>query len=1188
MTSVVSPADSGANALFDAVVSSPATVVEASAGTGKTYQLERLALELIADGRARVDELLVVTFTERATNELVMRVRRTIDEALAAWAGGSPAGDGSAGWQRGQRLAEARRSFDQACITTIHAFCHGLLMDEPLATGRLLGQTQVDSQAVFGEVFRDVLRTTLSTDAAFLPYLDGFLGAHGGVASLETLLYRAATTRGRWDARYDESRLAPLVTALAATDLRALERFWKPILGHANRIGALKRRLETLASAFAQAREDRNWPALLAVVDEATKDPFCEYVDEIAAARALGPQVDALGRGLVALVALPTLKEATIQLFLPPVRAELDRRKLARGLFDFDDMITAVAQALDGPSGGELIAKLRRRFRFALIDEAQDTDATQWRIFERIFLDSGGANPCVLIGDPKQAIYGFRGADVQSYVTARAEIAARQGAIFPLDRNFRSADEVVRAVNAILDQGAAAPFFTNPHIVYDHPVSSERGALGDGAGVILLELVPPQGASKPLRVGPIKLALRRAIAVEIARLRDERPDLRLSDIFVLTRTNVEAQEISAELDLRGIPQAFYKQEGLWRTTEADHIRVLLRAIDDPLDRIARMQACLTPFFGMTLRELETLGDPPQHHPVLGRLFGWKRLADARRYPALFAEILDGSGVTRRLLLGAASDRRLTLYRQLFDQLLADTAARPLSLGEVADLLGRYAAGQFPAGREGSTRDSDIQRADLDANAVQIVTMHKAKGLEAEFVFLYGALTNFPIRGDGVHQFYRDGERVFCVAKPRLADTTDLIKINRNEEDQRLLYVALTRARHRLYLPFFPATESDDTDLFTRENDRNDHGDYRAFDKITGPYRHVNDRLRHLATDAPRFRAMFVTRTVPFTTPTAPEDPAVVSALSAWAPAIPGPGRGDGELVGDVGRLRASRRGFVITSYSRLKDASGGYQPPVLDERGTAADDAVAAAAPPEAGAPHALDLPGGAATGLFLHAVLEKASLGPLPPLPDWERQPAVQRLLAAECRRWDRNPRHLPAAARAVHAALTTTIALPDGALAGIATARQVRREVDFLFPLAAGAGQLVPAPGIDEGRFGAERGFVRGVLDVVFEHEGKVYFADWKSDMLPSFAASELRAHVAANNELQIQIYTVALSRLLGVQSQEDWESRFGGLVYVFLRGLAVQATPDAGLDVRRPSYGELRAWEQRLVSDAGGGWT
>lgn len=1168
--------------LLDTVVAHPATVVEASAGTGKTYQLEHLVFDLVAEDRARLEEILVVTFTERATHELVTRIRRTIDAGLDP---GAPHDPGARA-----RLHEARRSFDLASITTIHAFCQGLLMDEPFLTGRLLGQSQVDGRAAFGEVFRETLRAALATDHDHRRYLEAYLAISRDVDGLENLLYRAATARGRWAMPHDEAPLAALARGLLTIELPPLEAAWKRAIGHGGGANAFKRRLDALWPALDVAQASGDWLALLAALDRHLDPKLHEYLDTISRAPGIPAPLAKLVDSLSRLSRTPTVIEAVIQSLLPPVSAAVERKKLGQGLYDFDDMIGAIARALDDAVTGDLLAeKLRRRYRYALIDEAQDTEETQWRLFDRVFLRSGGGNPVVLIGDPKQAIYGFRGADVHTYVAARAAIRARGGAEVALDRNFRSAAEVVHAVNAILDQGAAPAYFTDRSIAYDHPVTSERGNLGADAGVTLFRLDLPERPPRPLAVGAIKRALRHAISERILRLLREQPALRPSAIFVLTRTNAEAREVGAAVGEVGIAHSFYKQEGLWKLPEAAHVRALLCAIADPSDRVARLHAWLTPFFGATLIELERLGDPPAHHPLMRRLHGWKALADARDYPALWASVFESSGLGPRHLFARPSRRRLALYRQIADELLAEAAARPLSAAELAATLGRYAAGQFPVTRDRAPQELDIQRADLDDDAVQIMTMHRAKGLEAAHVFLYGALTGIPIGRGEVHPF-RDGEdRVFCAGKPRHPDSVARIKAHRSEEDQRLLYVAMTRARDRLYMPFFPATDADD-DPFTSAFEV-DHGDYVAFNKITGPFLHVNQRLRELALDRRRFAELFQVEAVPFPAPERATAPDLPARIAAWSPPAPeaAPHDAAGEAM-ETARLRTSRRGFVVTSYSRLKDAEGGYQPPQLDEDAASSLDADDPPAPADPGDTTELaradELPGGAATGLFLHAVLEKVALGALPPFDEWEQSLDVQRLLASECRRWDRDPRHLGAAARMIHAALTTPIVLPGAAgLAGIAAAPRVRREIDFLFPMAAPPHAL-PGAGGDHRIVFHERGFIRGVLDVLFEHDGRACFADWKSDFLPDYSGGTVMAHVRANYDLQIRIYTVAVVRLLGVHDQKDYERRFGGSAYVFLRGVRDQSERRPtegvaqGVHVLRPTYDEVRSWERELT--------
>ncbi len=1184
-------------------------VIEASAGTGKTYLLEHLVLELLITGRARLDEILIVTFTERATAELVARVRKKVDDALAAWSTAR-----IVGWTVNSdaraRLVEARRSFDQATISTIHSFCQGILTDEPLATRRLLGQTQVDGRQIFGEVFRDVLRRTLTTDRAHLAYLDAYLGTGRGVESLEDLLYRAATTRGAWATEYDETKLRDVTERLAALDLDAvgLEKALRDNGVHPRSVTALVKRLRRLIPEAQTVLAKAAWGRILALLDTDDCVVVFPYFEKIAALTNVPPVLvplhDVARR---ALHAAPPLDEALAQRFLPIVESRLHARKLAEGLYDYDDMIRAVDDAIEGDRGQAMVAKLRKRYRFALVDEAQDTEPAQWRIFRRVFLDSDGPHPVVLIGDPKQAIYGFRGADVHTYVQAREDIRARDGTVLSLSRNFRSHPEVVAATNAIFDHQAKPRYFSGDDITYDHPVTADKPPLGTGPGVTLFDFATEADRGTAARIGTIKRALRDAIVAEIRDLQSLPRVVRLAEIYVLTRSNAEAREIATDLHRAGIANILFKPDDIFKSLEAAHVRALLLAIADPTDRAARLRAWLTPFFGVGLDDLASAADPPPDHPLLARLTTWKALADGRAYDHLWARILDDSGVARRLLLSSTGARRLTNYRHLFDILHAEASARPTSTEDLVALLGAFAAGY----RRTGGADDDAQRLETEADAVHIMTIHAAKGLEADVVFLYGGLTaRWYWRG--VHALHENSTRLRCAGKPRRQEIIDLIKSDERQEDERLLYVALTRARKHLYLPFFPGIEPGDLES---QGERTG-GDFDPFSKITGEYRHVNQRLR-VVTAEPGSAALFRKRAIASTMQTARDGAVVLAAIADWTPRPDELTASANEIGADRDReaaeaLRARCRGFDITSYSRLSSSEGGHAHspsgvPDSSADGDAPDIVVDLDADADADADtltgalidplEALDvelvadetneprgaLPGGIASGLFLHAILEKATLGELPPLPAWRQQAEVRGLIENESRRWDRDPRYFDETARLVHAGLTVPIRMPDGSvLPGLARAARVRREVDFLFPLPTTAMTPAVSP---EDRLVHERGFVRGSLDVLFEYKGRVCFADWKSNVLSNYSAETVRMQVSLNYELQIQIYTLAVVRMLGIANQAEYERRFGGIVYLFLRGLTESPTKPRsdgdGLYVHRPTFNDVERWTRALAA-------
>jgi exodeoxyribonuclease V beta subunit len=1127
-------------------------VVEASAGTGKTFLLEHLVADRLLRGDARLEEMLIVTFTEKATAELVRRLRALIDRLLAHDEPAPAGADLTNFWTLDDtaraRLLDAQRAFDRATITTIHGFCQRVLTEDAFASGRLLAQEHVDSQRAFSEAFRETLRTTLATDAALSPYLRAWLASGKTTHALERTLSQATTQQRPWGSTYDEERLRAALTAFAALpfDAKTLNGQLKTFFSDGRTANAFEPRLQTVLDISRRFVEHGNLALALISLDaavEATakKDLFSYPEDKLPARPVPGFVATAVAAFFEIAEAAVPIELAVGQLFLPHVRARLTARKAAAGRYDFDDMLHLVAEALRRPDGQALAEALRRRYRLAIIDEFQDTDGVQWEIFRTIFHGSGGSNPLIVIGDPKQAIYGFRGADVMTYQEARAAIAGAAPTL-ALDRNFRSTPTMIAATNAIFADGARAPFFDERALFRDAVAGLAAGP-DDGAlpPVTLMAVGPAPGAdaaASELRLRHVRPALTNAIADEIEALRAAMPPVPLREIFILTRTNAESQQVAQTLRTRGLPHVLYNQEGLYRTDEARHLLHVLAAIEEPRDPTRRMLAALTPFFGLSLEDLPRLMADPTSHPLEERLASWRSLADARDWPRLFERLVAESGVVERELLAGGSARRLTNLLHLCDLLRARATRSPVSLDELVRHLTALVDGLIvPDAEEGN-----VQRLEGDRDAVQIMSIHKSKGLEADHVFLYGAFS--PWRGAKVQAFERDARRWLFAGRPRRAALAAALKRETERDDQRLLYVGLTRARKRLYLPY--AGDPDVEEGAGRDED---------YWRVNGAYRHVHRRLRALFGDG-EAREHFKVQTIPCPAPPDETPAQVAAAVGAWRPEA-----ADLALDFDAASLAAKRRmhaGITLTSYTRIKQAHGGYQPPteVLDEQPVAA--------PP---APDPGRLPGGALSGIFLHALLETVPLESFAgaTVEEWAARPEIATLVEASRRKHDRDPAHRADAERMVHAALTTPLVLPSGAtLPGIASAR-VAREIEFLFPFPAAAG-------------GADAGFVKGYVDVIFEYEGRTYFGDWKSDLLPDFSPAAMTAHMAANYDLQRRLYAIALVKMLGITDEADYDARFGGTVYVFLRAL-----PN-GLDVGRPTWSELQAWERELARDLG----
>ncbi len=623
------------------------------------------------------------------------------------------------------------------------------------------------------------------------------------------------------------------------------------------------------------------------------------------------------------------------------------------------------------------------------------------------------------------------------------------------------------------------------------------------------------------------------------------------EIFVLTRTRRESQSVADALAARGIPAVLAVQEGLYETDEARQVRDLLRAIADPHDPAKRLRAWLTPFFALSLAELPAAAAGADQ-PLVDRLLSWHAAAESGDLAGLFGRILDDSGLARRELFAGDAMRRLTNFQQLFELLAVDAARAARPVGDVARrLAGLVAKLTVPEPEEGNTL-----RAEGDRAAVQIMTMHRAKGLEADVVFVYGGFGPSP--NDRVRSYVVDGQRLRVAGRPRRQAIADLIKNDRDGEDQRLYYVALTRARKRLYLPFSGKVPEDETSPF-------DQTAREEYWRLVGGYRHVNRRLRELVTE-PDTRRLLDPHEIVIDARGGDGDgdgPGnATAALAAWRPEPDDLAPVEPDAI--LADLRRARAGAVTTSYSRIKQAHGGYRPPteMLDE--------VVAPADADDG-----ELPGGAATGIFLHALLEKLpfeSVVATPAFDGWSAREDVRAVIDPLLRRHGRDAGELRPALRLAHAALTAPLPVVGGALPGLPhAAPRTAREMEFLFPFPAEAG-------------GPARGFVKGFVDFIFEHEGRSYFGDWKTDRLPAWDAATVAAHVDANYGLQERLYSLALVRMLGITDAAAFEARFGGTLYVFVRGLG--RSPDA-IRSRRPSFEDLTRWQHELADtlDTGG---
>jgi exodeoxyribonuclease V beta subunit len=1117
-------------------------VIEASAGTGKTFTLEHLVVELLLAGRVPIDRILVVTFTEKATNELRLRVRAKLEELHRGKAALATDEQVRAGdfWDvddaARDRIGRALHAFDGATIATIHAFCQRVLRENAFASGRLFEEEQVDGRDTFSRAVRDVLRGVAATDPARVPWLSAALRTGWWTGRIEELLWKAQQARGELRPAFDLAALDAAIAGYPVEDARRLEgpdtmKRWGV---HARTARTIGNHLFDLARMVEEARATGSATSLVLDADEADFPYLFEKLAPVL------PQPGPTGRVCEAALALgrvtPSFPAALAHTILGPVRDQLAKGKREAGRYDFDDMLSLVDDALRGPQGAALVAALRSRWQCALIDEFQDTDETQWSIFRRAFFEAGpGPRSTVyLVGDPKQSIYRFRGADMETYLQARDEVRRSGSEPVVLDTSFRATPALVDATNVLFDAAAARPFFSGANTYVPVACGRPDSRLVDGQGrpvTPLLALRIPGRAALP------QLAAR--IAQEIRAMTDPARPWQLDgkaiahqDVYVLSRTGAEGRVVGTALRAAGIPHAFFKEEGLFQTDEAREIRTLLAAIDDPQDRARRLGAWLTPFFGLPLGAVERARDLPSTHPYVGRLLAWKALADGRDFERLFESIVSESGVLRREILLADSERDLTNTLHVLELLLEHARSTRATLRDLVHVLsGLIDKTRMPLGIEGN-----VQRLESERRAVQIMTVHKAKGLEAAVVFVVGGWSRNP---EGTVRTVHEGGHRLAWVGPMPPDIKRRVDQEESEEDQRLMYVALTRARGRVVLP-----------LVAKDG---------AIERLSGAYVHVNRRVFDLA--AAQSPALTVEEAVAPPALTLVR-PVTDAAPEAWRP--PPALLVERDEQAEYASLRESRAGATLTSYTRLRGARAADR--------AWADEPEARRA--EKGADAVDEVPGttlksSRASGVFVHEVLERVALASFGvPFEAWRARDDVSRLFDEMIAVHRVEPGQRAHAERLVWSAYTTPVALPNGrTLARLVDAARVVREMEFVFPVA------------------SARAFVRGSIDLAFEHEGLTYFVDWKTDSLLSYTSERLDAHVRGHYEDQVELYTLAVVKLLGVRGPGEHESRFGGLLYSFLRGLGERG---GGIWSARPTWEQVGAWENRLRGRRLGGRT
>ncbi|MDH3201396.1 MAG: exodeoxyribonuclease V subunit beta [Myxococcales bacterium] len=1133
-------------------------LVEASAGTGKTHAITTYFVRAILERDLSPEQVLVVTYTKAATAELRIRTRERVIEAMAMLDGAADRDDGlteivgDAVQRLGRatvegRLRAASSQMDQAPILTIHGFCQRLLQDYPLSFGIDVDfDLAEESVSVFYDLAVDFWTTELHdspewlllalkkrrisperlgklADRAMTPGI-GLLGPEPKELDTSVVdrwfeLIRQA--KAIWREERDS------ISAILLEDLglnrtnypiASVRNIWIPGLDDFFAVPSfeLPSWFERLAQTKMKTKKRHERP----------KHAFFEVCDRLTES----------GDALKAAVEHAVF--AFQERFIEVARAQSRKRRRERGVLTYDDLLLSVHESLDSDTA----AVIRAKYPIALVDEFQDTDAIQWGIFKSIY-DQHGA---VYVGDPKQSIYAFRGADVFSYLEAARDVGESH---LELTTNRRSDPSLVEAVNTLFSSQPAPFVFDDIKLLKATASHESRSSLDPAIEILFLY-------RETASVRSVEETIPALVANEIALLLESKEEIEgrqicPNDIAVLCRKNKQALLVTEALRTLGIPSSLDGDSSVLSTEIADDIEAVLEAALMPGNASTVRRAILTPLLGVSPYELNTMDDEDWSRWVTlfrGLHEKWQNEGVVR----FLEELLRTTGAETRVATHPLARRKLTDLLHIEELLLRGERERRRD--PVALLL------WFRRLRQGSREDTMVpyeelqQRPDAESDTVRVTTIHKSKGLEYGIVYC-----PFPWKDAILFDFekkvvkFHDPDDALKVKIDLGSSQLDAhLEISKREtlsEALRLLYVAVTRAKHRCTLFWGLAAgweRSALSYLLHGDADSKSMDDEQALADVEAL---IASSKGTIGWRPPRLKA--------------------ASSREPEAPA-------------DILRARDATRQFSqanrIASFTSL---TGNHEK-------TAPRDPEADVFPP----PAALFscLPGGARTGLLLHSILERVNLSEL-------QGEEAEQLIEHELGSYGYDPALRPDV-------LTDLQTIARTPLTGSADAPRLEdipqdqqlRELEFTLsvddPDFVALSRILKkhdapkgAPGYPE-RLASEttgtlKSFLRGFIDLVFEWEGRWYVVDYKSNSLSKYEHLDVtEAAARAHYLLQMQLYAAAVNRYLGQRVPcYDPERHWGGALLLFLRGMKGPDAPGSSIFFERQTPALIRAVDEWL---------
>lgn len=1156
-------------------------LLEASAGTGKTYSIENIVVRLLIDKAfpCTLDTILVVTFTKASTSDLKERIRGNIYKTLAILSKKSEetppdyltslieAGDENQLYAK-QQLEQALACFEQAPIFTIHGFCHRMLKEYLFESdvGAALGESEEGiSPSLLCSLIRDFFRTEMTEKLISLEQLQRLLTHTGSVEKLEKELYYLLTKgiaiapqpaiqehfKQFLAGMHEVKFLTKVNSEQILEDFELQAPLYRDIC---NKQKKPKEEHVAKVKRFAALLDKNDWDLAdfdVLIADGVYMAEVLQLTNLCSKKLPLPPEqlhcpdlVDHLSRLLVPSVAAARNPYFILSVLACRCKEMVQSYLQKKEIFGFDDLLMGMYKAVQQD---DLAAKIRQRFTTAIIDEFQDTDPVQWEIFQRIFLPKNHAHGRIyLVGDPKQSIYGFRQADIYTYLKAGNALGKEIKA--SLDTNFRSTQPLVEALNALFCSDTAPGLMALPRLgqtLTYHPVKSGAQAtpqkFKDGRGALHFFSFeePADSHSKKLADSEESYFLP-FIAEELLQLQAQ--GIALSECAVLVADRFQAARLMNHLKAKSIPTVAQHSENLSATVAFAAMQELLQAILTPQRESPLKIALAGPLLGWTQHEIAALDDPLHLEPLIAKGMALRKIWLQKGFSAFFQAFLASTWlpteINGRKEINSASplnvaesllsrEGGLSLYhciQQIAELLIEHEVHGKLSPYKLIDALNEMRL------LEKSGDQQIKQRTNPEKEGVRILTIHSSKGLEFEIVFALGVIK----RSKAPSNFVPISHSGSLPVLTAVADCHDPRYIHYalelDAEKIRQLYVAFTRAKQRLYVPLLFQTSGKDCEMGTASPIEI----YLAMmGKPEVPFESIQERIPHLNAESSLAFIRTLGKNLAITLSTA-EEPLQVQPFIENDAEIHLQAPPEAKIMGapcfmhSFTALSAVGREEEDSAQTSDKTTFVELRPPSDFENADKSSHT----------------LPAGSATGTLLHTLMESipfeiATRGQH----DHEFLYFIEKFLKfTPYEAWH------SVIASIVYNALSTPLAIGESLLClKDLQDNHCYREHGFVY---SGSRDLHP-------ELAVRPGFLQGVIDLIFEHEGKYCILDWKSNWLgpdDSFYGqtqmeSAMREH---DYFLQAEIYKEALKRYLKLVDDRPFEELFGGVFYVFMRGL------------------------------------